>query len=669
MIMKTDSNEDAPLGVDDCFDKHAALDQDGFYQALVDHGFPDLSTSHLATFVFEHLSSNSTSNCIKTKSKRISRERFHTAVRIASSTVEFVKKHTSVQERSYNKRRSSATFQMNLEEFQDLGSAFLSTKKQNDGNDNASNNNNINNDGTGGDDSFSTIREALANDFDHVSYFLDEETFSRYDTEGDGYISLYELLIFAYTLHIISKAFIDNAATATTESDSDSEDASEEGNTSTNSNNSNSNCNCTKYLTRETYLLAMEQIGIPNVSKIFQGQLYDSVYRRTDSDCDGFVTFGEFFKASMRLVYPVTHVECVKRCKNYPGWDCLLKKSSNNNNADAGTTITEQMVADLTEKLSTLQTGDVILMQDTEGEMGRFVSYSTNSPWYHAAVVVRRGGSGGSGGSGTDDASSSSPQKQQGNCGSINETTEELLRKFPFRRNTHRHCSPGYCRCFDGSSTNGTAEDYAPSKFHGLANIGLLEATGEGIHLYDLAHRLFESREKQWASMAIVRLHDAANRDDYTRINDFVEQVRGRIYTVAKNELGAALAMRRTSTAATGCAQLPDQDRATGDDFCAALVMRFYRHMGWVDSSSGSRPVNSVMSCDFAAAAESNNNDHRPSHHHHHHHRRRSSITAIKTWPVELLEGTGGRFGELEIIHTTDFGLKLPLKLPKKTKK
>ena len=626
-------NPDAPLDVDDCFDRHAALDQDGFYSALVDHGFPNLSTSHLATFVFDHLSSSSSSNSSSTnnKCKRISRERFHAAVRIAAATVEFVKKHTSDQ--SYNKRRSSETFQMNLEEFQELGSAFLMTKHHGK---NKDENNNSNDDQLLLlEDSFSTIREALANDIDHVSFFLDEETFSRYDTEGDGYISLYELLIFAFTLHIISKAFIDNATKETCGTD------------------------C-KFLTKETYLLAMEQIGIPNVSKIFQGQLYDSVYRRTDSDCDGTVSFAEFFKASMRLVYPVTHVESVKRCKNYPGWNCLLKASTCTTSSTPTTTITEQMVRDLTAKLSTLQTGDVILMQDTEGEMGRFVSYSTNSPWYHAAVVVRRGGENVDNGNGNGEASPH--QLHHGGCGSINETTEELLRKFPFRRNTHRHCSPGYCRCFDST----TGVDYAPSKFKGLANIGLLEATGEGIHLYDLAHRLFESREKQWASMAILRLHDATNRDDFVKINEFVEQVRGRIYTVAKNELGAALAMRRTSTAATGCAQLPDQDRATGDDFCAALVMRFYRHMGWVDSSTGSRPVNSVMSCDFAAAAENEYNDHGPSHHHH---RRRSSITAIKTWPVELLEECGGRFGELEIIHTTDFGMKLPLKLPKKTKK
>ena len=33
--------------------------------------------------------------------------------------------------------------------------------------------------------------------------------------------------------------------------------------------------------------------------------------------------------------------------------------------------------------------------------------------------------------------------------GIANEKTEQLLQRYPFRRNSHRFCSPGYCRCFD----------------------------------------------------------------------------------------------------------------------------------------------------------------------------------------------------------------------------
>ena len=33
--------------------------------------------------------------------------------------------------------------------------------------------------------------------------------------------------------------------------------------------------------------------------------------------------------------------------------------------------------------------------------------------------------------------------------GVANEKTEQLLQRYPFRRNSHRFCSQGYCRCFD----------------------------------------------------------------------------------------------------------------------------------------------------------------------------------------------------------------------------
>ena len=70
-----------------------------------------------------------------------------------------------------------------------------------------------------------------------------------------------------------------------------------------------------------------------------------------------------------------------------------------------------------------------------------------------------------------------------------NERTEALLQRFRPRRAQHRFCNPGYCRCFVAS----TQDDYAPSRLQGTAPVRMLESTGEGVHVYDFAHRMFES--------------------------------------------------------------------------------------------------------------------------------------------------------------------------------
>ena len=98
---------------DDCFNHYAALDQDGFYQALFACGFPDLSSSHLATFVFDHLSSsNNYSTSASNNNKRITRRSFHGAVELASTTTEFFRS------RNHHTIENGLTFQ----QFQDIGS-------------------------------------------------------------------------------------------------------------------------------------------------------------------------------------------------------------------------------------------------------------------------------------------------------------------------------------------------------------------------------------------------------------------------------------------------------------------------------------------------------------------------------------------------------------------
>ncbi|KAH8048498.1 hypothetical protein JL720_15870 [Aureococcus anophagefferens] len=91
--------------------------------------------------------------------------------------------------------------------------------------------------------------------------------------------------------------------------------------------------------------------------------------------------------------------------------------------------------------------------------------------------------------------------------GAPNEKTEELLETFPFRRRSHAFCSPGSCVCFpwsheDASSTvepgffggGKAAKSFPASCLRCDAGVHLLESTGEGIHVYDFAHRYFESK-------------------------------------------------------------------------------------------------------------------------------------------------------------------------------
>ena len=179
-----------------------------------------------------------------------------------------------------------------------------------------------------------------------------------------------------------------------------------------------------------------------------------------------------------------------------------------------------------------------------------------------------------------------------------NEKTEELLCQYPFRRNSHRFCSPGYCRCFDPSP-----DEFNSSRFSGLQEVGLLESTGEGVHLYDLAHRLLEPGGcgKPWSSIAFVRVRgELPGRNDSTKINPFIEKIWGGIYTVRKDELKHAISYsgryENNHQSTTEPADEPSLSSTNSchrqDTFCAALVLRFYKHMGWVD---GDRAVNSVM--------------------------------------------------------------------------
>lgn len=528
---------------DDSFDAHATLDQDGFYKALMVAGFPDLSSSNLADFLFRNLG----------KKGKMTREKFRSVVEIASSS----RAHFMV---------GAGGISMDLAAFREFCGHALSHETT----------------------SPHMSRILCAVGTDRLSKFLpeqyvqfaNEESFSRYDTKRNGVLDEGDLLALNLSLDILAEVFFELV------------EGTNVG------------------LTRETFPLAMVRVGMPDPSKTFQGQLFDAVFSRADLDGNGIVTFAEFMRCAMRLVYPVLQFESMKECLGYPGWTQLRNSSPS-----------PEDLAVIIQRISELRTGDLVLMQDTSSPMGRFVNFSLDSPWSHVGVVVER-----------------TPL-----TGIANVKSEELLQKFPFRRNAHRFCSPGYCRCFDSSQG-----DFAPSRIEGLSKIGLLESTGEGIHLYDLAHRLFEpGGGRRWSSIAIVPLHGAPNRQDTVKINAFVQNVRGQIYTVAKDELKAAISFHDNSHASGLLSPVLPNAAHRDDTFCASLVMLFYRHMGWVGHS---RPVNSVMPCDFHVQAKTTTPQHEP-------------INTNKISPVILKDAW---LSPPELVLCPDLNANLPLKLPKR---
>lgn len=226
------------------------------------------------------------------------------------------------------------------------------------------------------------------------------------------------------------------------------------------------------------------------------------------------------------------------KISGWPGWQSLQKD-------------------ELSRRIATLQTGDIV-MTKLDDAMGRFLQFGTQSPWNHLAVVVRHAA----------------------RPGIPNAETEEHLRQYPFRRRGHVFCSPGYCRCFDQSWT----DQYCTSSLQG-EGVSLLESSGEGIHVYDFGHRIFESAFRERITVGgIRRLSGVQNRNDVARVEQFVQSVRGRLYTTDTSQLKGA--MERN-------VQMTDIDKSSA--FCSQAVVAFYKHMGWLEQGESTL----VMPCDF----------------------------------------------------------------------
>ena len=88
--------------------------------------------------------------------------------------------------------------------------------------------------------------------------------------------------------------------------------------------------------------------------------------------------------------------------------------------------------------------------------------------WTHAAIVVRH-------------------EMGPARLGNPNLETEYLLNDHPFRWGTHRFCNPRYCRCFTTSSAKQSIESMKMP----ISATECLEASGQGVHIYNLSARLF----------------------------------------------------------------------------------------------------------------------------------------------------------------------------------
>ena len=339
------------------------------------------------------------------------------------------------------------------------------------------------------------------------------------------------------------------------------------------------------HLTREGLGRTLARIGFVDVARVMQGQLADAVLRRFDNNADGIISFTEFLQGSWRLLRPVTWQFQMQGVNGWPGWPCLA--------ANANLDFTERCAA-LSKAVSTLTTGDVLLMR-IDDPLGKYIQFALDSPWNHAAVCV----------------TVKRPYSNKLLQGTPNEKTESLLQRYPFRRSTHRFCSPGYCRCFDSSE----GDDFHLSRLSGTAQTMLLESTGEGVHLYDLAHRLFESGYlDKFSALAVRRLklspehHDTAATHE--RAIDFISQVRGSLFSTAEDEMKNALdfhnhrqrrstSLRHQDSASSESSvrSLGNLDESERSHFCSKAVAAFYQHMGWMGEEE--REAESVMPCDF----------------------------------------------------------------------
>ena len=202
---------------------------------------------------------------------------------------------------------------------------------------------------------------------------LDTEVFGRYDRQGKGVLDETDLIILTLCLDIICTAFL----TTVLEGEEDAE--------------YDDNRDVMSYtLTREQYPIAMQKLGLPDLQRTFQGQIFDAVFARADADNSGDISLLEFNRSAMRLVYPVSQFVKLKHCPNYPGWNLLRPPppSSSSSSTTAPGVVSRDVMTKIRERILQLQTGDLVLFQEKDGALGRFANHALQTPWYVRLSVV-----------------------------------------------------------------------------------------------------------------------------------------------------------------------------------------------------------------------------------------------------------------------------------------
>lgn len=288
-------------------------------------------------------------------------------------------------------------------------------------------------------------------------------------------------------------------------------------------------------------------------SKALFSRFKDQQGKLEDIDC------WEFNTGCSRMVRPVSIQADAMSLPGWPGLPCLHGEES------------PTVSADLSAYLDTLNTGDIIVMCLMD-ETARYFNFLTNCLWTHVGIVINH--------------------KRGPRPGMPNLETEALLQKNKFRWKTQRFCTPSYCKCF--------AAD-APDQ----PTVELFEATGAGIHIYDMMVRMFTGINAQrTGTLAVRRLKSAPGRDNEEAIEEFIRLTRGHLYHVTN-------------------------DDGLDSQFCSQLSTAFLRHMGWV--SPDARPDYEYTPDHFAKG----------------------------TVPL----GGGAEWGELEVIRNQWTSLPLPLKV------
>lgn len=235
-------------------------------------------------------------------------------------------------------------------------------------------------------------------------------------------------------------------------------------------------------------------------------------YQDEHGDHEGIDSW-EFVTGCARMMRPIQLRQQATELPGWPGLPCLQNGFEK-----------EKIDSEMRAFVETLETGDILVMSLVD-DTARYFNFVTNTIWTHVGIVLKH--------------------KRGPRPGVPNLETEELLKDANFRWRTHRFCTPRYCSCFASDTVEQTT-------------IELLEATGQGVHVYDLGKRMLVGfNAARTGTLGVRRLKKAPGRDNDRKVEHFIRQVRGHLYHV-KNEDGY------------------------DSFFCSQLSTAFIREMGWL---------------------------------------------------------------------------------------